>query len=75
RSTKNNPELERSLAEGAAAIYNVPASDLAEYAHYRAEAMILPRHEGDSQPVATDWPYITKLLVKAWGALHTAVQK
>ncbi len=75
RSTKNNPALEQSLADGAAAIYNVPSSALAEYAHYRAEAMILPRHEGDRQNVPTDWRKTTDLLIKSWHALHAAVQK
>lgn len=75
RSYKNNKELEQSLADGMAAIYNVPASKLGKYAHYRAEAMILPRHEGDRQPIPTDWQEITQMLVAGWGSLHTAVQK
>lgn len=75
RSYKNNKELEQSLADGMAAIYNIPASKLGEYAHYRAEAMILPRHEGDGQPVPTDWDMVTDMLVQAWGQLHEAVQK
>lgn len=75
RSYKNNAELEQSLADGMAAIYNIPASKLREYAHYRAEAMILPRHEGDSQSTPTDWEAITNMLVKAWESLHATVQK
>lgn len=75
RSYKNNTELEQSLADGMAAIYNIPASKLKEYAHYRAEAMILPRHEGDSQPTPTDWDEVNSMLVKAWGSLHAAVQE
>lgn len=75
RSYKNNKELEQSLADGMAVIYNISASKLSEYAHYRAEAMILPRHEGDSQPVPTDWEVVTDVLIKAWRSLHTAVQK
>lgn len=50
RSYTNNKELEQSLADGMAAIYNVPVSKLSEYAYYRAEAMILPRHEGVANP-------------------------
>ncbi len=75
RSYTNNPELEQSLADGAAAIYNVPAKDLGKYAHYRAKAMILPRHEGDEQSVPVDWRKVTNLLVRAWGSLHAVVQK
>ncbi|HSD56015.1 MAG TPA: hypothetical protein VLA92_02580 [Candidatus Saccharimonadales bacterium] len=75
KSVTNNPELERSLAEGAAAIYSVPVGKLTAYAHYRAEAMILPQHEGDDQPTPTDWPKVTELLVKAWKAAYVAVQK
>lgn len=75
KSYKNNKELEQSLADGMAAIYNIPASNLSEYAHYRAEAMILPRHEGDKQPIPTDWQKVTEMLVKAWGSLHAVVQK
>lgn len=75
RSYQNNPALEQSLADGAAVIYNVPAEKLKEYAHYRAEAMILPRHEGDEQKVPTDWDEVERLLVKAWGSLFRAVQK
>lgn len=73
-SYENNTELEQSLAKSMAIIYNVPASKLKEYAHYRAVAMILPRHEGDSQPVPTDWDEVTTMLVKAWGSLYAAVQ-
>lgn len=75
RSYQNNPALEQSLADGAAVIYNVPAEKLKEYAHYRAEAMILPRHEGDEQKVPTDWAEVHRLLVKAWSSLHNAIQK
>lgn len=75
RSYQNNPALEDSLAENAAAIYNVPAKKLKKYAHYRAEAMILPRHEGDGQDMPTDWPEVESLLVTAWRSLHQAVQK
>jgi hypothetical protein len=75
RSYKNNTELEQSLANSMAVIYNIAASGLSEYAHYRAEAMILPRHEGDSQPDPIQWETVTRMLNKAWGSLHAAVQK
>ncbi|HSX06360.1 MAG TPA: hypothetical protein VLG92_01415 [Candidatus Saccharimonadia bacterium] len=75
RSYKNNPELERSLADAAAALYNVNVSSLKDYAHYRAEAMILPRHEGDHKEGQTDWQKITELTIKSWQALHTVIQR
>ncbi len=75
KSTHNNEALERSLAEGAAVIYGVPPAKLSHYAHCRAEAMILPRHEGDAQVVPTDWQKVTELLEEAWGSLHAAVKK
>lgn len=73
-STTNNKVLEQSLANNMAAIYNVAPEKLADYAHYRAEAMILPRHEGDDQPVATDWDNVESLLIKAWASLYSAIQ-
>lgn len=75
RSHTNNPALEQSLAEGSAAIYGVDSARLKDHAHYRAEAMILPRHEGDSVANQTDWPKITELTIKSWRALHEAVQE
>lgn len=74
-SYENNPALEQSLAEGAAAVYDVAPSSLKTYAHYRAVAMILPRHQGDDQDTPTDWKEIERLLTKAWQALHAVVQK
>ena len=74
KSTHNNKALELSLAKGAAAIYNVSTEKLSQYAHCRAEAMILPRHEGDSQITFTDWDRVTVLLINAWKSLHSAVQ-
>lgn len=75
KSYQNNRPLEQSLAANMAAVFNVPPEKLAEYAHYRAEAMILPRHEGDSQEIPTDWDEVTRLLVKAWGSLHAVVRQ
>jgi hypothetical protein len=75
KSYTNNPALEQSLADAAAAIYNVDTASLRDYAHYRAEAMILPRHEGDGADNRTDWQKITELTIKSWQALHAAVQK
>ncbi|MDB5166590.1 MAG: hypothetical protein JWM37_662 [Candidatus Saccharibacteria bacterium] len=74
RSYKTSIALEQALAESAAVIYNVKPQKLKEYARYRAEAMILPRHKGDDQTNRTDWQYITDLTIKSWTALHEAVQ-
>lgn len=74
KSYKNNPQLEQSLAEATAVVYNVAPARLKTYAHYRAEAMILPRHEGDVQVVATDWAKVESLLVESWRSLQEAVQ-
>lgn len=73
-SYKNNPALERSLAEAAAVVYGVDVDSLRDYARYRAQAMILPQHEGDDQPTPTDWPAVRALTVQSWKALHEAVQ-
>jgi hypothetical protein len=75
RSKQNNEALEQSLAVAAAAVYNVPSSALGEYAHCRAAAMILPQHEGDKQPVFTNWAEVTALLNESWRSLHKVIQK
>lgn len=75
KSYKNNPKLEQSLADAAAVLYNTDAASLKWYAHYRAEAMILPRHEGDAADNQTDWQKVTEITIKAWQALHIAIQK
>lgn len=74
-SYHNHPALEKSLADAAATIFKVDPAKLTEYAHYRAEAMILPRHERESPENPTDWPKIEAMTIRAWGALHAAVQK
>jgi hypothetical protein len=71
---KYKKSLESSLAEAAAAIYNVAPSKLKDYARYRAVAMMLPHHEGDKQPKPPDWNEIKDLLVKSWQSLHKAIQ-
>lgn len=73
-SKENNEELEQSLATAAAAMYNLNPALLKEYANYRAEAMILPRHRGDSDNNKTDWARIEEMTINSWGALHKAVQ-
>lgn len=70
----NNKALETALAKGAAVIYGVSPATLTEYAHYRAESMILPQHEGDSRAIPTDWARVNKLLLNAWRSLYESVQ-
>lgn len=75
-SYKNNKDLEQSLAKSASVVYNVKPEALKEYAHYRAEAMILPQHEADNdQPHPPNWQHIRGLLDKAWQSLHEATKK
>jgi hypothetical protein len=74
RSYKNNAQLEKALAENLAIVHNVDPAVLKDYAHYRAEAMILPRHVGDDQN-PTDWDEVYRLVEKAWKSLHEAVNK
>ncbi len=74
-SKENNEELELSIAAAAAVIYNLNPALLKEYANYRAEAMILPRHQANSDHNRTDWVKIQEMTIKSWGALHAAVQK
>lgn len=74
-SKENNEELEQSLAAAAAAMYNLNPALLKEYANYRAEAMILPRHQGDNDNDKTDWVRIEEMTIKSWSALYAAVQK
>jgi len=74
RSYENNFELEDSLARTAAVIYNVDPKLLLEYAHFRAEAMILPAHVSDKEN-PTNWRQVQKLVEQAWKSLHEAVNK
>ena len=73
-SNENNEDLEQSLANAAAAMYSISSIQLKSYAHYRAEAMILPRHTGDKDNF-TDWEKVHDLLARAWKSLYLAVQK
>jgi len=65
--------LENSLAEGAAAIYNVSAESLKDYGRFRARAALLPKHEGDKQPNPPDWQQIETQTVKAWQSLYESL--
>lgn len=71
---KYKKSLETSLAESAAVIYGVKPVSLADYAKWRAEAMMIPNHEGDSQKIKPDWKKIERLLISSWRSLHISVQ-
>lgn len=74
RSYRSSKELEQSLALAAATMYRADVKKFMPYAHYRAEAMILPRHKGDSKENIIDWPKIEELTITSWHELHQAVQ-
>ncbi len=73
--SKYQQSLVNSLAKGMAVIYNVKPEILQEYARYRAEAMLLPKHNGDKQKNPPDWHQIETLLIKAWHSAHQSLQK
>lgn len=74
---KYEKSLEASLAEAAAVLYHIEPSKLKEYAHYRAEAMLLPAHSGDKGKQDPDELYreIEAMLIKSWLSLEKAVKK
>jgi hypothetical protein len=72
---KYKKSLEQSLADAQAAIYGTDSVKFKAYAHSRAVAMLLPKHEGDKQDNPPDWLKINDLTLKSWHALYTAVQK
>lgn len=71
---KYTKTLERSLAEAIASYYDMKPEKFKEYARYRAIAMHLPGHEGDSPTHRPDYEEIEELLVKSWSSLFAAVQ-
>ncbi len=68
-------DLERALAEAAAALYGVSAGSVAEYAHERAAAMRL-RDDREQRGGVSDreWSEIARHLETAWLALARAVR-
>lgn len=76
RAKRQPGELERALAEAAAALYQVSAEKLTEYARFRTQAM----HIRDTKAVRggvteADWQQINQLLSQSWLALHQAVNE
>ena len=73
--SKYKKTLEQSLADAQAVIYHTGSTEFKDYAHGRAVAMLLPKHEGDKQDNPPDWNEINKLLLKSWKSLYATVQK
>lgn len=75
REKSSSPDLERALADAAAALYRVPAPRLAEYAHWRSEAMGLRDRGGLANSLTeADWARIGDELRTCWQSLHSAIQ-
>jgi hypothetical protein len=69
-------DLGNALAAGAAAIYNVPEGELAEYGDLRARAMEIRDTKAESGGVTEDdWQQIDYLLHGSWRSLHSVVNK
>jgi hypothetical protein len=74
RETRPSGDLERSLADLAAEVYQLPAERFAEHAQYRAEAMLIRDRLGETTGVTdADWQRIHELLKRSWGSLWRAV--
>lgn len=65
--------LEKALAKLCSLVYHLPEADLAEYAHYRAEAMLLTdegvRARERGEPVTPQWNIIRDYLEKSYRSL------
>ncbi|HEX4949969.1 MAG TPA: hypothetical protein VFZ34_25105 [Blastocatellia bacterium] len=67
-------DLDRSLAELPAAIYQMPVEKFAEHARLRAEAMLIRDQKAEQGGVSeADWQRIDELLQASWQSLHQAV--
>lgn len=75
RNKYSRADLDRSLAELPAAIYQMPVEKFAEHARLRAEAMVLRDTKAEQGGVTeADWQRIDELLQASWQSLHQAVQ-
>jgi hypothetical protein len=67
-------DLERAIAALAAEIYQAPPERFMEYAHLRAQAMLLRDDKAQAGGVSeADWQKIGELLRASWQALQKAV--
>jgi hypothetical protein len=68
-------DLDRALADAAAALYRVPAAGLAVYGRERTAAMDIRDREADSGGVReSDWQAIERHLQASWRSLHDFIQ-
>lgn len=74
RNHYSRADLDRSLAELPAAIYQMPVENFAEHARLRAEAMVIRDTKAAQGGVSeADWQRIDELLQASWQSLHQAV--
>lgn len=74
RNKYSRADLDRSLAELPAAIYQMPVEKFAEHARLRAEAMLLRDAKAEQGGVTeVDWQKIDELLQASWQSLYQAV--
>lgn len=74
RKDHKEGDLARALAEGASAIYDMPADKFMEHGDLRAKAMDIRDTKAESGGVTEDdWQSIDRLLHRSWASLHTAV--
>jgi hypothetical protein len=74
RNQYSRADLDRSLAELPAAIYQMPVEKFAEHARLRAEAMLIRDQKAEQGGVSeADWQHIDELLQWSWQSLHQAV--
>ena len=74
RNKYSRADLDRSLAELPAAIYQMPVEQFAKHARLRAEAMLIRDQKAEQGGVSeADWQRIDELLQASWSSLHQAV--
>jgi hypothetical protein len=75
RAKYSTADLDRSLAELPAEIYQVPVERLMEHARLREEAMTIRDKKAEEGGVTeADWARINELLRQSWQSLWTAVR-
>ena len=75
RKRHSREDLDRSLADLQAEIYQIPADRLARHANLRAEAMLLRDEKADSGGVSeADWQKIEEMLRASWRSLYDVVK-
>lgn len=74
RAQHQGGDLEKALAESAAAIYNIDPGILYDYAKFRAAAMDIRDTEQEKGGVSeADWQQISDLLHQCWQSLYKEV--